>query len=178
MVLILYPNPFCRYLAASGALIDSPSLCLCAGIRFTTFHTSNSTRRAHGCHDLTCRLNLGLAIGLAEGAGEDHLWYAFEARRHRALKSLGDLNGTEIYIHDGKINGLFRCLMNALARSEHRPTVPDLRAIYRDVGRAAQASRKQLETRHLYESRPFLDLVVVASSSARLHIPSLRESGG
>lgn len=91
------------------------------------------------------------------------------------LKSLSDLNGTEIYVHGGSVSGVFRCLTNALARSEHRPTVPELRAIYRDLGKAAHGIRKELATPTLYDTRPFLDLLVVASASARRHIRSLGE---
>ena len=42
---------------------------------------------------------LGVAVGNSEHMGDGRSWYVFEARRFRALKSLSDLNGTEIYIH-------------------------------------------------------------------------------
>ena len=57
---------------------------------------------------------LGMAIGMSERSGYDHFWYAFEARKYRALKSLSDLTGTEVYVHDCKATGVFRCLTNAL----------------------------------------------------------------
>jgi hypothetical protein len=119
---------------------------------------------------------LGAAVGMAEHSGYDHFWYAFEARQYRALKSLSDLNGTEVYIHDGKATGVFRCLTNALARSQHRPTVLDLQAIYRDIGKAAQTIQRDLATHSLYDTRPFQDLVIAASLSARRRIASLRDS--
>jgi hypothetical protein len=119
---------------------------------------------------------LGAAIGISEHSGYDHLWYAFEARQYRALKSLSDLNGTEVYIHEGKATGVFRCLTNALARSQHRPTVLDLQAIYRDIRKAAQTIQRDLATRSLYDTRPFQDLVIAASLSARHRIASLRDS--
>jgi hypothetical protein len=39
---------------------------------------------------------LGLAAGMEAHGDHTHYWYAFEAKEHRALKSLSDLNGTEI----------------------------------------------------------------------------------
>lgn len=119
---------------------------------------------------------LGAAVGMAEHSGRPHYWYAFEAKPYRALKSLSDLNGTEVYIHYGKPIGVFRCLTNALARSRHRPTVRDLQAIYRDVTEAAHTIQRDLVTRSLYDTRPFQDLVLAASLSARHRIASLRNS--
>ncbi len=119
---------------------------------------------------------LGAAVGMAEHSGYDHFWYAFDAKRYRAQKSLSDLNGTEVYVHEGRASGVLRCLTNALARSRHRPTVRDLQAIYRDVRRAAQIIQRDLATRSLYETRPFQDLVIAASVSAQRRIASLRDS--
>jgi hypothetical protein len=118
---------------------------------------------------------LGAAVGMTEHSGYDHFWYAFEAKEHRALKSISDLNGTEVYVHNGKPVGVFRCLANALARSEHRPTVRDLQAIYRDVMEAAQEFKRDLATDSLYDTRPFQDSVIAASISARRRIASLRD---
>ncbi len=57
---------------------------------------------------------LGAAVGMAEHSGYDHFWYAFDAKRYRALKLLSDLNGTEVYIHNGKAAGILRCLTTPL----------------------------------------------------------------
>ena len=119
---------------------------------------------------------LGTAVGMAEHSGYDHFWYAFEAKPWRALKSVSDLNGTEVYVHGGNAIGVFRCLINALARSWHRPTVLDLQAIYRDVRKAARKIQRDLATTSLYDTRPFQDLVIAASLSARHRIASLRDS--
>lgn len=119
---------------------------------------------------------LGAAVGMAEHSGYDHFWYTFDAKQYCAQKSLSDLNGTEVYIHEGRASGVLRCLTNALARSRHRPTVLDLQAIFRDVRKAAQIIQRDLATRSLYDTRPFQDLVIAASLSARHRIASLRDS--
>lgn len=117
---------------------------------------------------------LGLAVGWEKHGGQPHQWYAFEAKPHRALKSLSDLNGTEFYIHDARPVGVFRCLTNALARSEHHPTVRDLQGLYRDLNEKALTIKRDLATKSLFDTRPFRDLVLFAGKSARKRIPSLR----
>jgi hypothetical protein len=47
---------------------------------------------------------------MVEHSGTDHSWYAFEAKPFRALKSLSDLNGTEVYYLEP---GLRKSLMAA-----------------------------------------------------------------
>jgi hypothetical protein len=118
---------------------------------------------------------LGLAVGWEKHGGHPHYWYAFEAKPLRALKSLSDLNGTEFYIHGNRPIGIFRCLANALARSEHRPTVLQLQTIYQGLSRAAVVIKRELATDSLFETRPFQELVVVATRSAKDRIPSLRQ---
>ena len=119
---------------------------------------------------------LGLAVGWEKHGGRSHYWYAFEAKPHRALKSLSDLNGTEFYIHANRPVGVFRCLTNALARSEHRPTVRDLQLIYYDLSAKARIIKRYLATKSLFDTRPFRDLVLFAGESAKRRIPSLRQT--
>jgi hypothetical protein len=42
---------------------------------------------------------LGLAVAWAEHVDKRHRWFVFESKEHRALKSLSDINGSEIYVH-------------------------------------------------------------------------------
>ena len=90
------------------------------------------------------------------------------------LKSLSDINGTEVCIHNGRPLGVPRELTNALARSRHKPTVLELAAVYRDVRRTAKNLKRELAAQTLFDARPFKDLVIGASISARRHIASLR----
>jgi hypothetical protein len=117
---------------------------------------------------------LGLAVAGSVHARDGHQWYVFEAKRFRVQKSLSDINGTEAYIHGGGPIGVLRELTNALARTRHRPTVRELRAVYLDLKRSAAILKRDLATQTLFDTRPFLDLVFAASLSARSRIPSLR----
>jgi hypothetical protein len=117
---------------------------------------------------------LGLAVAHTEDVNHGHRWYVFEAKRFRVLKSLSDINGTEVYIHGGGPIGVLRGLTNALARSRHKPTVNDLRAIYHDLRGTAKKLKRELSTHSLFDTRPFLDLILAASISASRRISSLR----
>jgi hypothetical protein len=115
---------------------------------------------------------LGLAVTYR--ASMRHEWFVFEEQRHRLMKSLSDLNGTDPHVHDGKPEGVLRALANALVRRRHRPTDAELNAVYQDVRRSATTVRRDLRTRSLFEARSFDELVVAGRISAEKRIPSLR----
>jgi hypothetical protein len=139
-------------------------------------------RCRYSFHDLSCveldpkrpqtpRFNipfeLGLAVALATVGGHVHKWHVFESKRYRGSKSLSDLNGTEIYIHDGRPIGVLRELTNALVRPGRQPSVNELRAIYRELSRYSRRLKKELATKSLFATRPFRQLVVAAGSIAQ-----------
>lgn len=82
---------------------------------------------------------LGLAVAVQISRLRGHDWFVFEAQPHRLNKSLSDLGGTDPYVHGGTPDGVLRALTNALVPRRQRPTVPELRAIYDDLQRAARA---------------------------------------
>jgi hypothetical protein len=116
---------------------------------------------------------LGLAVDWSLCAGSGHEWFVFESCPHRLSKSLSDLNGTDPYIHEGTVHGILRGLMNALTRITHRPELPDLEAIYRDLRKAARRIRLE-RGGSLFEARAFEDLAVLARRLAERRIASLR----
>ena len=124
----------------------------------------------------TPRFNMPFELGLAVTyrPSTRHEWFVFEEQRHRLMKSLSDLNGTDPHIHDGKPEGVLRALANALVRRRHRPTAAELSAVYRDVRRSATTVRPDLRTRSLFEARSFDELVVAGRISAEKRIPSSR----
>jgi hypothetical protein len=69
---------------------------------------------------MTPRFNMPFELGLAVSWSNtprqtNHTWFVFEARRHRIQKSLSDLNGTDVYIHDGTADGVLRELGDSVA---------------------------------------------------------------
>jgi len=118
---------------------------------------------------VTPRFNMPFELGLAvahERSGRNHVWFVFEQMQRRILKSLSDLNGTDVYVHEGRINGVFRELCNALAREERQPTLPQMRRIYREIRGAVPVVLRRTGSKMLFEARPFRDLCVIASNLA------------
>ncbi|HET8799058.1 MAG TPA: hypothetical protein VFO89_15295 [Thermoanaerobaculia bacterium] len=124
----------------------------------------------------TPRLNmafeLGLAVALSQGSRVEHQWFVFDTVPYRLDKALSDLGGIRPRIHDMTPRGVLRCLMNALDRRTHQPTLANLLAIYGDVERMARRIKREYSD-DLFDTRPFADLAYVASEAAHLHIPSL-----
>lgn len=76
-------------------------------------------------------LGLSVAWEMISNKGK-HVWFVCESRDWRLAKSLSDLNGTEAYIHDGTMAGVFRELGNAFFRSERQSSLQQMWATYRD----------------------------------------------
>src|SRR5882757_8953681 len=75
----------------------------------------------------TPRFNLPFELGLsvlhANRSPDAHTWFLFESVNWRIQKSLSDLNGTDPYIHDGTVEGVFRELAKAFVRADRQPSV-------------------------------------------------------
>ena len=113
---------------------------------------------------------LGLSVACAALAPRDHDWFVFEAMTHRIEKSLSDLGGTDVFIHDGRIEGVFRQLANAFVSRRLQPSVQQMWRIYRDVRRSLPAILKTAGARTPFEARAFRDVCFVASESADRHV--------
>lgn len=124
----------------------------------------------------TPRLNmafeLGLTVAISRAPGVDHQWFAFDTEPYRLDKALSDLRGIRPWIHDRTPEGILRGLMNALGRQKHQPSLANLLAIYADVETAARRIKREYSN-DLFDTRPFADLVYVATRAARVYIPSL-----
>ena len=126
----------------------------------------------------TPRFNMPFELGLTVSWSEmpsspAHTWFVFEAVAHRIEKSLSDLNGTDVYIHSGTVDGVLRELRNALVRRKHQPTMQELRQIFSDLKRASSKLKREHGTSTLYDSRMFRELVVLAREASKLRIPPL-----
>jgi hypothetical protein len=74
---------------------------------------------------------LGLTVAIEKSSYPDHAWVVCETVAHRIKKSLSDLDGTDAYIHNGTIAGVFRELRNAFVGSRRQPTVKQMAKIYK-----------------------------------------------
>ncbi|MCI0420211.1 MAG: hypothetical protein L0387_03970 [Acidobacteria bacterium] len=108
---------------------------------------------------------LGLAIGWAKSEGHnDQAWFVLEAVNRRIQKSLSDLNGTDVYVHDGNVKGVLRELSNALVRNANQPTFPQMIEVYRKLRKAVPNIMTTRGAGSALEPRVFRDLVVLAAS--------------
>jgi hypothetical protein len=106
---------------------------------------------------------LGLAVARAANGRSVHRWFVFESQPHRLNKSLSDLDGTDLYIHENKPEGVFRGLMNALVQFRDPPGLTELNAIFRKLRKAALKLKKDLGDAPLFEAHAFKELVFVAN---------------
>ncbi len=114
---------------------------------------------------------LGIAVAWEKISGSSHVWFVCESHPRRLQKSLSDLDGTEVYIHKGKVDGLFGQLCSAFVRSERQPTVGQMRMIYRTLRRELPILIDASGADSAFEARVFKDLCVLASSAANLAVP-------
>ena len=78
------------------------------------------------------------------------------------MKSLSDLNGTDVYIHRGRLHGVFAQLGNAFLRTAPRPSVPQMQAIYRALRGSVPGVLQETGSNTLFEARPFQELSAIA----------------
>jgi hypothetical protein len=113
----------------------------------------------------TPRFNMPFELGLAvahEKSGTQHVWFVFETVERRVLKSLSDLNGSDVYIHRGAVDGVFAQLGNAFVRIGAQPTVAHMRTIYRGLRSSLPRILRETGSVNIFEARPFQVLSTAA----------------
>jgi hypothetical protein len=115
----------------------------------------------------TPRFNMPFELGLTVGISRaNHAWIVCETRRHRVKKSLSDLDGTDVYVHDGTVRGVLRELCNAFVRTRRQPTVKQMLQIYRILRSRFAGILRAAGASDPYNARVFRDLCVLASAAA------------
>jgi hypothetical protein len=105
---------------------------------------------------------LGLAVSWSSMNPDRHSWFVCDSERHRGLRSISDIAGTDINIHDGTIRGVMRELCNVFVRQPVRPDVTVLMKLYRKLRLAIPELQKQAGSLTLYEPRIFADVCFAA----------------
>jgi hypothetical protein len=122
----------------------------------------------------TPRFNMAFEVGLVvawqKTSRSKHIWFVCEKQVRRLEKSLSDLAGTDPYIHEGRIDGVFRQLANAFVRSSRQPTVQQIRKIYFELRRKLPGILNSSGARSPFEARVFKDLCIIASASADITV--------
>lgn len=111
------------------------------------------------------RFNMPFEAGLASAlvlSGRRHERYILEANSYRLQRTLSDLNGVDVYAHNGTGLGVLRALSNIFVRPGS-PGLPRLRQILTYLVRFADEQlRPTAGSAGLYEPRLFARLVVQA----------------
>jgi hypothetical protein len=105
---------------------------------------------------------LGLAVSWQKLNRANHTWFVFEAIQRRAENSLSDISGTDVYIHNGNVRGVFTQLCNAFVRLKSQPTTQDMEQTYLRLRDLLPKLQKQTGADSPFEARIFRDLVVAA----------------
>jgi hypothetical protein len=111
---------------------------------------------------------LGLAVVLSEISDFPHEWFVYEAHDYRLQKSLSDVNGTDAYIHGGRVEGVLGKLCSVFLRANRQPTVPQMRRIYRMLRRELPRLVHDAGAVSPFDARVFRDLCVLASAAANI----------
>jgi hypothetical protein len=109
---------------------------------------------------------LGLTVALQRASHRNHAWIVCESKRRRINKSLSDLDGTDAYIHDGTIKGVFREMGNAFVGNSRRPTVSDMMRIYRVLRSQFKTVLRRAGAQDAFNARVFKELCILASTVA------------
>ena len=125
-----------------------------------------SDRKAPRTPRFNMPFELGLTVALERTVHPDHSWIVCESVRRRINKSLSDLDGTDAYIHDGTVAGVFRELGNAFVGSRRQPTVTEMSQIYRLLRAQFRKILKKAGARDAFNARVFKELCVLASTAA------------
>jgi hypothetical protein len=113
----------------------------------------------------TPRFNMPFELGLTVGIGKRG-WIVCETVPHRIKKSLSDLDGTDVYIHGGTVQGVFRELCNAFVRNRRQPSVVEMMQIYRILRSNLAGILRKAGARDPFNARVFINLCVLASAAA------------
>jgi hypothetical protein len=115
----------------------------------------------------TPRFNMPFELGLAVAVSEidgPHDYFVFETVLRRASKSISDLGGADLYIHDGTVEGVMRELGNAFVTE--RASLAEMMRTYRKVSRLVGQIQRKTGAKSLYEARAFKLLYLAAKASA------------
>ena len=123
-------------------------------------------RSQYSLHDLhrvgARRWNMILELGMAIECAEEHRWFVLDSKYTRALRALSDLNGTDIYEHNGTPVGVFRALLDIFSKPEGLLTVNGLREVFRQFLAEARQIQRHQGAKSPFERRVFQRLVIAA----------------
>src|ERR1700687_964618 len=99
---------------------------------------------------------LGLAVAVAGTPRDKHRYFMFESMNNRILKSLSDMNGTQVFIHDeNTARGVLYALLAIFSRPKGHPTSKELVNIWEDLKKASCMIKEESQIQTLYHAYVF-----------------------
>jgi hypothetical protein len=180
----LFVPPFLAYVCGICAfgLIPRATLELQGGTRRLDRIVSLIESCRYSIHDMsrveldttpppTPRFNMPFELGLsvlhARRDRRTHTWFLFESVNWRIQKSLSDLNGTDPYIHDGTVDGVFRELAKAFVRADRQPSVQQMQFLYEKLALTMPRILTGAAATDPFNARAFRDTVVFTTALAQ-----------
>lgn len=111
------------------------------------------------------RFNMPFELGLAVAQNTRNrreTWYVCETVSHRVNKSLSDLDGTDVRIHNGTVQGVFGALCDVFVRKTRQPSVQEMYRIYLVLRRNLPRIIRQAGASDPYGARVFRALIFAA----------------
>jgi hypothetical protein len=122
---------------------------------------------AFSLHDLrhvtAQRWNMILELGIAVGTERTRSWFVLDYEPYRAMRTLSDLNGTDVYGHRGTPNGVLAALLNIFSRPGQGLSVAVLKRVYHHLEKQAGRIMNQEHAESVFERRVFQRLAKEAS---------------
>ncbi len=115
----------------------------------------------------TPRLNMAFELGLTVAwdrlQPDRHVWFVLESVNRRALKSLSDLAGTDVYIHKRNAGRSFPRDRERSRPQKETSSVQDVHYIYRGLQAALPGILKQTGAQSRFEAHAFREILLTAS---------------
>ena len=80
---------------------------------------------------------------------------------------MSDLNGTDPYIHDDTVEGVFRELAKAFVRAGRQPSVKQMHLLYDNLARVMPRLLTDAAATDPFNARAFRDIVVFTTALAQ-----------
>jgi hypothetical protein len=128
-------------------------------------------------HDLSrvgspVRFNMPFELGLAfalrtyHPSGRKHSFVLLERTPHRLDRTLSDIRGRDVYIHEGKPRGVISAVLDSLGPGPNHPSPGDVYVLWRRLMKDSRVLKKEHSSKTLFGGTLFKGLVAAAGLRA------------
>jgi len=133
-----------------------------------SIHDLSRVQVTRGVPRFNMPFELGLAVGWAQQNPARHAWFVCDSKRNRVLRSISDLNGTDVNIHDGTVEGVMRELCNMFVRHDRRPDVRSMLVSHGQTRKSLREIKQRTGAASLFQARAFADVCYFAAGLSQV----------